>query len=1025
MMPRKPTKNRSVAVLVLAMTLGVLAGANGASNGSPAVLAGALAAPVGAPAAAPTPVVPQAFLPVLSFQAGDDVCRTWISAQNIGTAPNRVLFVALGTATECGDNCRGPLAVECSGLIHPGGAWHFLGAQIPTGSLAGVLFSITGRTLAAIGADPDQDQGTADYLCDYLSTYRNCSDYASFKAATDWGTQFQTVSMAQAAGGPIAATVLRNSPGVRTPGVEVGSTYEAVLSANGLARSEAVGGYVSYVAPVHAQAPELHTALYIQNAGSECATVDVWFKSAADCADERLCRTLSIAPGATVQLPAADCVGTEWLGSAWVKSDQPVAVVADTYGGDALTTYAGVAGIPVADAAGAAALPGNGTVAYAPLFYSEGWVGYIVVQNLDHVRAGRFRVTGWQPGGASVGTQEIDLCPHGVAYAYPGTPSQPPGDSPGYVWVESVPVGGQAPVPISAVARLSQPDRASRDGQLLEAAAYSLIPDSLALIAGPGSGLGAGVGVVAVPNFTKDLYGTGVTAELAIRNLVRSAGETDVAVLLYDENDLVKVLCRTLPPGAGAYIDLWNAAPELAPGFMGSAVVSATAWTHADPGTGAPRVGLAAAGLLRTGTSRGDDIPGDELSLFAGTPLRVAPRGAGAVVGECPVAPAPWVPRPAPALNPADGTVWLPVLSDQGQEDVCRATVTVTNAGGAPAKALAVLFGEPGFCGPQCQAAVDVQCSGLLAPGGTWQFLPNQALGSQFSAVVYGFNTRTLANQGHSAGGDQLVVDFVCQTGRINSDCARFRQFQLAYATGGEFQGVSLAGTFAAPMHAVVRRECPDPAIPTAANTSTYDGLSGAPFDLTRPSPGGYWTSTAAVLADVNDLSSTLYLQNTGLACASVAISFAAVGEAAPSRSCTVFYLSPGEAYQFAATDCLRPGFAGAAYIHSTEPLAVVGETLGASIQRTWPVYAAADPYDLDDDGAASAADITVLDRALGSSPGAPTWNPRADYDHDLTITDADQVFLRLAIEGRPAPTATPGTARQVEVYLPWANKQR
>jgi hypothetical protein len=49
-----------------------------------------------------------------------------------------------------------------------------------------------------------------------------------------------------------------------------------------------------------------------------------------------------------------------------------------------------------------------------------------------------------------------------------------------------------------------------------------------------------------------------------------------------------------------------------------------------------------------------------------------------------------------------------------------------------------------------------------------------------------------------------------------------------------------------------------------------------------------------------------------------------------------------------------------------------------------------------------------VLTRALGATPSAPSWNARADLDHNLTVDAADRSLFERAGLCRVVETATP-----------------
>ncbi len=88
--------------------------------------------------------------------------------------------------------------------------------------------------------------------------------------------------------------------------------------------------------------------------------------------------------------------------------------------------------------------------------------------------------------------------------------------------------------------------------------------------------------MVAVPRLIRGADGAGTASELAVTNLAPTPGETQFAVLVFDRNGLVGHFCETLRERQTAYYDLrqWDFVDA---GFVGSAVISATAWSHVVP----------------------------------------------------------------------------------------------------------------------------------------------------------------------------------------------------------------------------------------------------------------------------------------------------------------------------------------------------------------------------------------------------------------------------------------------------------
>jgi hypothetical protein len=600
-----------------------------------------------APAAAqePNPAVnpnaalgSQVHLPILNFLGQNDVCRTWVEAQNVGGGFSKVALVVWGEPGFCPPQCAGPLKVECSGLLKPGSTWNFLGAQMPAGAKSGIAFSFTASQLREINVDLGFDDIVADLMCETLvfGVVGDCDDYRRFKKAFNEGLVFAGIPQDRAAGSPLAIEVLRHCPGDLTPGVEVSAKYTGV-SGNRLGVYDPVfGGYAYYVPLVYAQSAQFNSFMYIQNGGLECSSIEIWFREQDDCLRARICEVFTLAPGETFQFDANDCVGPAWQGSAWLRASQPLGIAVDLFGRDVLMTYEGMPSqLNYTFDPTQSFFTTGSQVAFGPLVYSEyqGWDAGVQVQNLSGVTAAKVKVYFLDRSGGVITTLVDWICPRGSQTFFLPVIAALPGH-----WVGSVRVESQdwwtpgAPAVqysnISGVVTLIKYTDAARS-DTAEAIAYNLLNEQLSFNWQIGSGRGgteSGVGLVGVPSFLKDRIGTGVTTELSIANLVPKPGFTDFAMYIYDQNGLIDFLCQKLNSMQVEYINLENWG-YLNPGFKGSVVISATFWEHDvfDPRGGFVRnlVGLGAVIVERTGATQGEDVPGDESAGTAGIPFRV------------------------------------------------------------------------------------------------------------------------------------------------------------------------------------------------------------------------------------------------------------------------------------------------------------------------------------------------------------------------------------------------------------------
>lgn len=1022
---------------------------------------------------APDPGPRAVLLPVLGParpEAG--TCRAWITAQNVGVEPTQAVLLVWGPPSGDPTACVGPFAeVECGGLIAPGAAWQWFDATSATDARSGVVFSVTARRLSEVGAAPgagrggDGDDIVAEALCAALGSdlAGGCEAYARFKAAWDGGEAWDGVPLDRAAGSPIAVHVLRREcPGDLTPGAGVSASYVG-LPGGGARTGGAGDGPSRYLAaPILAGRGRV-SLVHLQNAGAARATATLWFQAHGACDGGRMCRSVAVDPGASVTVDATSCVPSPFEGNLRVESTGPLGVLVDIVGGDDLATFAAVpaaagpAGVGTGD-------PGRLAPAarlFGPLIYhrEHGSQATIAVQNHDADRAARVEVTFLDRRGASVESRPGEICPGGSATFDLPLADDRPGEDLGTVRVASLPPAGDpagTPALVSAVALVERFVDASLSYRI-ESAAYNLLPEPAADAAGggpadPGGPTTSAAGaLIALPLVARDLDGLGSLTELALANRAAEPGWADAAVVVFDANGPVEALCRRVGAGEVASIDLYVTSP-VGVGFVGSAVVSATAWSRPAAGgvgeAAAPGPArLSAALVTRTGTSQGEDVPGDELAVSLGVPIRRVPPGLAEAAAVCdsarrPGPPAGLTPAPAtptPVATPAGpraaalaGQAHLPVLSQEGVSPVCAPTVRARNAGGAPAKVVLVAWTSPGLCPPQCAGPEGVACSGLLAPGGTWTFGPETVAGEGMSGVAYSFNTRTLGEIGAQPGSATPVADALCLRLRedLAGSCGVWRRFKLAYTAGSAFEGIPLDRAYGGALDVTVDRDCPGDIDPRERARASYAGLTGGAFDLAAADGGSpaalggpYRYFQVPVYSDMAGFNTVFYLQNAGLTCASATLSFHGSGDCLWSRKCHVLAIAPGESAVFDASDCVGPDWLGSAVISAGQPLAIAVDILGRDTLRTRVAGNGDRPYDLSGDGAVDAGDVAVLEAALGTRPGDPRWNPRADLHADDVIDDLDRGILEdnLCRWRVPPAAATPPAAppARPQAFLP------
>ena len=614
------------------------------------------------------------FLPALDAPLGRQACASAVRVQNVGASPGRVMLWLWGTPGDCFVACRPPLAVVCSGLIGPGGTWDFgtTSAGWPEHAGSAAAFSVAASVTwpcvgLAMRADVD-DAGDAP-----PPRTPSCGEYRTFRAAWDSGAAAGGgVPLATAYGPPIVASIVRTCPSPSNKLVAGVSAYEGAAGRQ-LAGYDRVAWVGTYAVPAVRTAPGAdETWLSVQNAGSCCAAVDIWFQARDACQPDALCYSGNVPPGASVRFRASDCRAA-FDGSAWIRGSEPLAVVVDVVGavGGPLEVDGRPSPDPPEPAAGLAtyvAPPADlrrsfdarpvhtsgGTKLYGPWLRGGADVrSRLTIQNMAGDRPARVRVTVRAAG--QVITHVIDLCPRGsLAWtgddvgAQIGRPRGWVGD----VTVESVPdpASFDAPPNLIAVAEVraaprpvESPVRTAASGDVAVRTMYAgdspvrtvSAGESPARMAMPGRDEVAGAltyelstvpdhsppktptRLIAVPRVgTTGDPAPGMPATLIVADLGGGVGGTAFGLFVFDANGLVSVRCHRLPP----YGQLAVSIPPLhgrGASFRGAALISAASWDR----TIRPD-GPAAAGSLAVLAV--DDVAspdGDIWTAAAGIPL--------------------------------------------------------------------------------------------------------------------------------------------------------------------------------------------------------------------------------------------------------------------------------------------------------------------------------------------------------------------------------------------------------------------
>lgn len=770
------------AVGAVAFSVGIVLGFSGTPAGYVAVAAAAtLRAAHVAAATAPGPAriaqvqtgpsANRVYIPALQHNADGPSCISAASVINLGPDASKAILVLWRSPDAGGTDCQAPDRLICSGLLRPGGAWDFSLEPAKGQAASAVIYSFTAKRLSEIGVSADPDRTVADYACERLAAtiIGDCEAYAAFASAFASGGSHLGLPMNQAAGSPMAAEVYRRCSGDLTGGVDVTSLYEGT-GAHALGSHDAsFGGYRYQIAPLHADDRGLTSILHIQNAGAATATVDIGYHAEGACTPWPVCRTLTIDPGGSAIVIPTDCVEPNWNGAAWLRSSEPLAVVADTIGRDNLASFSAVAPGVATGPTGAPSFTTTSHAAFGPLVYGaeRGWDCEVTVQNLSLSVQAQVDVAFLNPDGTVSTTMKGSICPRGIATFLRPVTDDRRGNRATSVRVVSRATGGQPAsevAPITAVVTLLKYSDTART-ETTEAMSYNLLPDATTFAWPAGGGAGgsaSGSPIVALPLLRQDLDASSTTSELAVTNLVLAEGWTDFAVLLYDQNDLVDVICRRLSAGQTHYFDLqWMGA--IPNGFRGSAVVSATYWEHPVPadaaGPARQLVGLGAVAVRRTGTRLGEDVPGDELAGAVGVPLAAWPDAVG-------LPPDPCGTQAIAGDVPASGGHWQSVVPVHSDRAGFITRLTIRNEGEGTTD-VRLYFKALGDCLRNRICTVDA-----LAPGTGAQFSASECVGPDWigSVVLHSREPLTVSGTAAGPGPPFPPISVVGRPGRLPFD---------------------------------------------------------------------------------------------------------------------------------------------------------------------------------------------------------------------------------------------------------------
>jgi len=262
----------------------------------------------------------------------------------------------------------------------------------------------------------------------------------------------------------------------------------------------------------------------------------------------------------------------------------------------------------------------------------------------------------------------------------------------------------------------------------------------------------------------------------------------------------------------------------------------------------------------------------------------------------------------------------LPALNRFLQRAVCDARVVVQNTGATPSRFALLLWGEPGECPPDAAPPSHLLASPVVQPGRTFAFeVPGAS-----SGVVYSFSAEDTNGDG-TPDADEAIRRFQ-ETIVDAGDFEAWRLEELSLRQTGATRGGEPLG---APIAVVVKRSCrpPDYDVPTDA---TYTGVSDREWGQ-PDADGGYAYAVPQVLTSPSSLdpNTRLYIQNAGLECTPVTLSFRPITttETCPAPiTTTIPALPPATSAVIDTRDVVGAGFQGAAWIQASQPLAILAE---------------------------------------------------------------------------------------------------
>ncbi len=268
-------------------------------------------------------------LPVLD----DETCETWIQVQNVGDKDGKALIIVWGDPSFCPPQAAGPLKAEC-GPAAPRLAWSFAAAPAE-GSKSAVVYALNATTKVK-----DERGNLVDF--GRLSARRSS---ARWWATRRMGAVRRGHRLRGETAGSSGRPATLSSTSARTRATLAGRSPQVPdLTPNAFITRP--HGTLRPGGRPRPRRPTLRAAVLvaapstpnIQNSGIDCTSLEIWFKAQDDCMRPVLGDVLTVSPGETVRFDPSTVVGPDWMGSAWIRSTQPLGIVVDTIGPNHFTS---------------------------------------------------------------------------------------------------------------------------------------------------------------------------------------------------------------------------------------------------------------------------------------------------------------------------------------------------------------------------------------------------------------------------------------------------------------------------------------------------------------------------------------------------------------------------------------------------------------------------------------------------------------------------------------------------------------